>query len=409
MTDNNPQPELVASANLDPISPKPINLSSPSATTVPVLQDQVDTLYTMTLSPSADEPIASAPSAYQFPAATTDNQAVGDVDATQATVMAQSSSLPGVVQNVETELLQTQSNTAAAADVDDYAKDFDSPAAEAVDDPQENRPHTDKHVAAPNEASPSSETDTAAQTCTDNTSRAISVQPPLAEPLASSAAMPFTQAEEASRFTDAGQPGAPDTETTAPDASNDGDAMDIQAMIDNMTAQAAASEANETADTAVTQDETSTNTNLPSPSQSSLPPKPPVSQQPSTACLRAEEARRFQPGGSHPHPEAAYGTLPSAVGASFPYGAPGAMPDAPGAYPSSSVMNSAGTAAMPMAQFQPAQVSGVNSTGQSLGPQTYEGFLQEERKYVSEAKWDRFPDGSRLFIGKRAERLMSFR
>ena len=29
-----------------------------------------------------------------------------------------------------------------------------------------------------------------------------------------------------------------------------------------------------------------------------------------------------------------------------------------------------------------------------------ENFLQEERKYVSEAKWDRFPEGSRLLIGR---------
>ncbi|KAI1149106.1 hypothetical protein F4825DRAFT_464373 [Nemania diffusa] len=31
--------------------------------------------------------------------------------------------------------------------------------------------------------------------------------------------------------------------------------------------------------------------------------------------------------------------------------------------------------------------------------QQWDTFLQEERRYVSEAKWDRFPDGSRLFIG----------
>ncbi|KAI0454691.1 hypothetical protein F5B21DRAFT_231207 [Xylaria acuta] len=29
----------------------------------------------------------------------------------------------------------------------------------------------------------------------------------------------------------------------------------------------------------------------------------------------------------------------------------------------------------------------------------WEAFLQDERKYVSEAKWDRFPEGSRIFIG----------
>ncbi|KAJ8126710.1 hypothetical protein O1611_g6927 [Lasiodiplodia mahajangana] len=41
--------------------------------------------------------------------------------------------------------------------------------------------------------------------------------------------------------------------------------------------------------------------------------------------------------------------------------------------------------------------------------QQYDTFLQEERKYVSEAKWDRFPDGSRIFIGNLSSERVSKR
>lgn len=31
--------------------------------------------------------------------------------------------------------------------------------------------------------------------------------------------------------------------------------------------------------------------------------------------------------------------------------------------------------------------------------QTYEGFVNDERRYTAEAKWEKFPDGSRIFVG----------
>jgi hypothetical protein len=30
----------------------------------------------------------------------------------------------------------------------------------------------------------------------------------------------------------------------------------------------------------------------------------------------------------------------------------------------------------------------------------WDQFIADERQYMSEAKWDRFPEGSRIFIGK---------
>lgn len=34
--------------------------------------------------------------------------------------------------------------------------------------------------------------------------------------------------------------------------------------------------------------------------------------------------------------------------------------------------------------------------------QTYEGFVNDERRYTAEAKWEKFPEGSRIFVGKTA-------
>ncbi|KAJ2975687.1 hypothetical protein NUW58_g8286 [Xylaria curta] len=39
--------------------------------------------------------------------------------------------------------------------------------------------------------------------------------------------------------------------------------------------------------------------------------------------------------------------------------------------------------------------------------QRWETFVQDERKYVSEAKWDRFPEGSRIFIGNLSSERVS--
>ena len=40
-------------------------------------------------------------------------------------------------------------------------------------------------------------------------------------------------------------------------------------------------------------------------------------------------------------------------------------------------------------------------------PQKWEAFLQDERKFVSEARWDRFPEGSRIFIGNLSSERVS--
>ncbi|KAH7029162.1 uncharacterized protein B0I36DRAFT_128942 [Microdochium trichocladiopsis] len=52
---------------------------------------------------------------------------------------------------------------------------------------------------------------------------------------------------------------------------------------------------------------------------------------------------------------------------------------------------------------------GISSHQHGQGLQNWDTFQQEERKYVADAKWDRFPDGSRLFIGNLSSERVSKR
>uniref|UniRef100_L2GED2 RNA-binding protein n=1 Tax=Colletotrichum fructicola (strain Nara gc5) TaxID=1213859 RepID=L2GED2_COLFN len=61
------------------------------------------------------------------------------------------------------------------------------------------------------------------------------------------------------------------------------------------------------------------------------------------------------------------------------------------AQPASSLSSSAAAATLPPRPPMPTQASSH-----------YDQFLEVERSYMAEAKWDKFPDGSRIFIGSRS-------
>ncbi|KAF7536171.1 hypothetical protein G7054_g4807 [Neopestalotiopsis clavispora] len=164
------------------------------------------------------------------------------------------------------------------------------------------------------------------------------------------------------------------------------DAIDIQALLDTITARNAVAVPNQQPEVIPSV----ANTNGASDVPQSLPPKPPVSQQPSTTNELPQDMQEFQSMSNG----AAQNMIP---GPSLPYANP---PDialvplgyvAPAMYPS-------GMPATHTAPYDNSTVAGgtIQTHNQS---QRYDEFLKEERKYVSEAKWDRFPEGSRLFIG----------
>ncbi|CAJ2509591.1 Uu.00g146170.m01.CDS01 [Anthostomella pinea] len=190
-----------------------------------------------------------------------------------------------------------------------------------------------------------------------------------------------------------------------PQESNNEAAIDIQALVDNITARAA----EDASQDSVAQDAT----NNPTTAQtSSLPPRPPMPQQPATQSYAQPQDLPTYPAGDL-HPGSAMTmppTMPPALG-TYPARAPGTSAESsislPPFPPSTSAMHNT---PMSMPQHDGAYTAAPSGQPQPFGhqqQQQWDGFLQEERRYVSEAKWDRFPDGSRLFIGNLSSERVS--
>lgn len=176
------------------------------------------------------------------------------------------------------------------------------------------------------------------------------------------------------------------------DSAPDATALDIQKLVDEITAKA---------DTPVAVPPTTASaaTN-PSPlsiptassmdvDMSSLPPKPALTQEQSKqtysqaayhhASLPTTPAFTTTSG---PPPQPPYANN-GAPGVSQPHNHKPSFSSYPNAYPPGT------TPQLPTPVY----------IGQGV-PQTYDEFLTEERKNMADAKWERFPDGSRIFIGQ---------
>lgn len=378
MTDN---PELVATADLSPQSPKPINLSSPAS--VPALQDQADNLSTMTLSPSESLAAAGVTSIInQHLSAIGSDQSLGQVDNNAS--VANPDPTTAVASSHDAGAQQT--GEPDHEEEDDYAKDFDSPV-----------PSTDDTGLHGEVAG----TDGAAGDH-DRLKSEFTANAPVGEQIAPTATsaptgQPTTENIQANAITSPSTgPQNPSTAEESKQLLNEDDAIDIQALVDNITASNPVAVPNEQAATLPSEmnPEVVSSEVL----QSSLPPKPPVSQQPSAAGAMLNDIHQFQP--------VSNGTPANLIPASgMPYtyqpnGASAAAQGfaAPDAYPP-------GVPGPYAVQYDSsaAPIAHVQNLNQ---PQRYDEFLKEEKKYVSEAKWDRFPEGSRLFIGNlSAERV----
>lgn len=181
------------------------------------------------------------------------------------------------------------------------------------------------------------------------------------------------------------------TKASGSSVSATNDSIDIQALVDSITANAVKEDANQApAPKAVV--------TAPGTPSNSLPPRPPVPQQPAQAYVPVEDARAYQPNFAPAIPTPA--TLPSnfslAPGATYAAGAPGTISNSHGALPPPP---SAALNAPPMTQYSSYPTFTGGQLTATTTSQQWESFVQDERKYVSEARWDKFPEGSRLFIG----------
>jgi len=153
--------------------------------------------------------------------------------------------------------------------------------------------------------------------------------------------------------------------------------VDIQAMVDNIKAHAVAPSPAGSINPTIDND---------GPSQSiPLPPKPPMGQP------NHPQAYPF-PEGFVPHAQGSFQSSTVSLSLSSATSNSGYAIAPPGTFPvipsvAASIPNNAMAAAYP--RLPPSESQ----------QQNWDTFLREERRHLSDAKWDKFPDGSRLFVG----------
>ncbi|KAK7968870.1 hypothetical protein PG988_007943 [Apiospora saccharicola] len=278
----------------------------------------------------------------------------------------------------------------ADTDGDDYAKAFDSPVAEVVDGPQDDVPQGN--------ASTASAVDVKGPSIAESSSDAISSQAvsptehstqPTDSNLQSSSNPPAADDQPRTTLpsqTDAGSLPAKTVEAPsmseldAPGVPQAGEPIDIQALVDNITARAAASDAN----------------------QANSPPKPDDSQTGANS-LHLQAQASTQASSLPPRPPYLNSQLRLPCMLKRPSGSRMPMPQPPFPYHPLRVCHT-----LMVLIPAPGLPNNIHVSEPQQQP-TYEIFLQEERKYVSEAKWDRFPEGSRLFIGNLSSERVSKR
>jgi nuclear polyadenylated RNA-binding protein 3 len=205
---------------------------------------------------------------------------------------------------------------------------------------------------------------------------------------------------------------------TYDDATNGG--IDIQQLLDNITANAEKNESNSPATTPSTQSSKITLAKGSSglPTHASLPPRPNIPQK----RPYPDDIQKYHAGAPGvPQPSVSY-RLPGGVTALIAAGAPGTSTDPRGGLPPPPSASfrpahmSTGSPVSPASYTQINRSAGLDRQATSIesqdeadeadakwGPDVqkiYDEFLADERMYVQEGLWDRFPLNSRLFIGK---------
>lgn len=173
-------------------------------------------------------------------------------------------------------------------------------------------------------------------------------------------------------------------------------ASNIQALVDNITARAVDADADATHIPIFE----STSSSMVLPQNTILPPKPPGPGPTSTQPYPAAEFPSPIPGASQSS------SMPVPLSNGLALGDyTGAVPGMVNSHASGTVIPALNSVsnhhAIPISQSD--STYGTLSVDQPLvdtQKKRWEAFLQDERKYVSEAKWDRFPEGSRIFIGQ---------
>ncbi|KAI1139375.1 hypothetical protein F5Y05DRAFT_381758 [Hypoxylon sp. FL0543] len=350
-------PEVLATANLTPISPAPLHPSSPIV--VPSLQDQADTLYGMSLSNGGS---------YHTAPTTAMDQPGNPANHNGITGTSNQDGTHGA--NVG------NSNQLSVGNVEGGDDDGSIGGQEANNEPQQNVKDisdTSKSQTSHSEVAISSHDVSPSVPSSENVYQPVPKSNPTEAQESQELQQPPKPQEQAivpvKDDPDAAQRPTESSAEKSDPSSATNEYVDIQSLVDKIIGNSSTShDASSSISSSV-----------------SLPPRPPVPEQPPQAGLSHQPAQPAQP----PHSTAAPSTLPPPPG-TYPTGAPGTVLDSYLPPPPAAMPNPLPSSA---AAFDPSyhQVGGQS--------QIWEAFLSEERRYVSDAKWDRFPEGSRLFIG----------
>ncbi|KAJ6441146.1 RNA-binding protein (Nab3) [Purpureocillium lavendulum] len=413
--------EVQATANLSPVSPAPVHTAAPLV--VPALQDTVDTIDAMVAAAAtlaepngvgSDAPpvdpavLGDAPAGGDGTADVVDDDSFNDPYGDDTNEAAPQPAVPQPPQQHQSE----------PADNDDYAKTFDSPIEPEEEDGQGAEQVISEQLAESNvvSASPSD------RLTADHTSEPVhdtAAHVPAAEAAPGAAAstveelapaqpdpaisqlgltQPSAGTQDQAGTSSSAAPSDATAQHDPADAETQDPGVDIQQLMADLTSHPAEPGAADAASTVappagVEADPSTTAAPLtPSaalPSSSSLPPRPPMP-------LPTPQ--------SHGAQQQAQSSIPSS----------GAVPSVPGQAPLSHATGAPGTSSDGPASLPAPPPAGVNTPSfhdqSALGhpgdsrqdgdyQRHWEQFMADERQYMSEAKWDRFPEGSRIFIG----------
>ncbi|KAL7910904.1 hypothetical protein GGI35DRAFT_468716 [Trichoderma velutinum] len=299
---------------------------------------------------------------------------------------------------------------------DDYAKTFDSPIGpeegedqDVSSEPRESNENSssflsDHLTSRPSDVSHIAADSSASVPAAQNPS--LSTAQPDAGP--EPAVLQVSDAHAAS-IPFVAQPTPPGAGPARQDSENSS-SLDIQQLVADLTthpAESSSGNPDPTADVPVASNPfpptaTSTATTIPTalPSSSSLPPRPPLPQ-----VAPQSYASQHHPPGTNPNVSGSVGVSPTpGQPSTFAIaGAPGTSTEALGNLPPppATAMNPSAVAASINPSPYPSNPPGypADRAQDADYQRQWDQFMADERQYMSEAKWDRFPEGSRIFIG----------
>jgi nuclear polyadenylated RNA-binding protein 3 len=411
MIETDPTPEILSTAaELSPISPSPVHTTVPLA--LPVLQDQAESLDSMAAPTSGVE-------AGTADGATMGNQAIADapaVNGSDGESIADDDSFNdayGEEQAGEDQELKER----ADASMDDYARTFDSPlpAEDEEEGMQEDVSSTRESINAPSSSAALPNLPSVAAPTAD-----LSLNQPASsapDTLASHPARPEAPDPNVAAESLSHPPPEQPIPQSSPPQSNGkedsiyGDPASAQADIKQLVADITSRDDESSSlpkppQYSPTPDAYPVSSNLKSPASASLPPKPQLVQLAAQPISLPTEYQPFQQAISTAHvsPHTIAPLTPGQPSTYVAAGAPGTSTEPISSLPPppASTLNAAvpitSLTAPPYPSNPPA--FSADATHDSDYQSTWDTFLTDERRYMSEARWDRFPEGSRIFIGR---------